>query len=187
MKSIVLMGIKHCGKSTQGKLISQKLGLPFYDTDDVITELTGKTPREIYSEKGQEGFIEAEMQACLHVKKMTDGISQAVIATGGGVCNNPKAVEVLKSFGTLVFLVVEEKIASSRVLREIKKEADGTLSNMPAYIAKKNPRTISECGAIFHDFFVEREEIYRNIADISIDVSGSSKGENADRIISAVK
>ena len=51
MKTIVLMGIKHCGKSTQGKIISQKLGLPFYDTDDVITLLTGKTPREIYTEK----------------------------------------------------------------------------------------------------------------------------------------
>mgnify|MGYP003541431241 FL=1 len=67
MKTIVLMGIKHCGKSTQGKIISQKLGLPFYDTDDVITLLTGKTPREIYTEKGAEGFMEAEKYACEYV------------------------------------------------------------------------------------------------------------------------
>ena len=57
---------------------------------------------------------------------------------------------------------------------------------MPAYIAKKNPRTIAECGDIFHDFFVEREKIYRDIADLSIDVSDSSKSGNADRIIAAV-
>ena len=186
MKTIVLMGIKHCGKSTQGKLISQKLGLPFFDTDDVIAEMTGKTPREIYTEKGQEGFIEAEKKACLQVKDRTGGTDCCVVATGGGICNNPDAIEILRSFGTLVYLEVEEKIAASRVLREIKKEKDGTLSNMPAYIAKKNPRTIAECGDIFHDFFVEREKIYRNIADLSIDVSGSSKGENADRIIAAV-
>ena len=136
MKTIVLMGIKHCGKSTQGRLISQKLGLPFFDTDDVIAEMTGKTPREIYTEKGQEGFIEAEKKACQQVKDRTGGTDSCVIATGGGICNNPDAVEILRSFGTLVYLEVDEKIAASRVLREIKKEADGTLSNMPAYIAK---------------------------------------------------
>lgn len=186
MKTIVLMGIKHCGKSTQGRLISQKLGLPFFDTDDVIAEMTGKTPREIYTEKGQKGFIEAEKKACQQVKDRTGGTDSCVIATGGGICNNPDAVEILRSFGTLVYLEVDEKIAASRVLREIKKEADGTLSNMPAYIAKKNPRTIAECGDIFHDFFVEREKIYRDIADLSIDVSDSSKSGNADRIIAAV-
>ena len=47
--SIVLMGIKHCGKSTQGRIISKKLSVPFFDTDDVILEMTGKTPRQIYT------------------------------------------------------------------------------------------------------------------------------------------
>ncbi len=146
MKTIVLMGIKHCGKSTQGRLISQKLGLPFFDTDDVIAEMTGKTPREIYTEKGQEGFIEAEKKACQQVKDRTGGTDSCVIATGGGICNNPDAVEILRSFGTLVYLEVDEKIAASRVLREIKKEADGTLSNMPAYIAKKIPSPLLNAG-----------------------------------------
>ncbi|MBQ0039381.1 MAG: shikimate kinase [Treponema sp.] len=188
MKTIVLMGIKHCGKSTQGRLIAQKTGLPFYDTDNVIEEMTGKSPREIYTEKGQEGFIEAEKEACRFVKEQTaDKGLVAVIATGGGICNNRQAVEILKSFGTLVFLEVEEHIATSRVLREIKVSPEGILSNMPAYIAKKNPRTLEDCGNIFHDFFVEREKIYKEMVDLSIDVSGLSKGENADKIIATVK
>ncbi|WP_407396424.1 shikimate kinase [Treponema sp.] len=187
MKTIVLMGIKHCGKSTQGKIISQKLNLPFYDTDDVIAEMTGKTPREIYTEKGQEGFMEAEKNACEFVKKETALKNiNAVIATGGGICGNTQAVEILKSFGTLVFLEVEEKIATARVLREIKVEPDGTLSNMPAYIAKKNPRTVQDAGMIFHDFFSERVKVYKELVDLTINVSGSSKSENADKIIEAV-
>lgn len=187
MKTIVLMGIKHCGKSTQGKIISQKLGLPFYDTDDIITLLTGKTPREIYTEKGAEGFMEAEKNACEYVKNETAlKNNNAVIATGGGICNNAQAVEILKSFGILVYLDIEEKIATARVLSEIQVAPDGSLSNMPAYIAKKNPRTIKDAGNIFHDFFTEREKIYKGITDLSINVSGSSKSENADRIIEAV-
>ena len=62
--SIILMGIKHCGKSTQGRIISKKLSVPFFDTDDVVFEMTGKTPRQIYTELGNEGFQEAEEKAC---------------------------------------------------------------------------------------------------------------------------
>ena len=188
MKSIVLMGIKHCGKSTQGKIISQKLGLPFFDTDDVITKITGKTPREIYTEQGQAEFIEAEKEACEFVKnEVLEKKQNAVIATGGGICNNIQAVEILKSFGTLFFLEVEEQIATNRVLREIKIAPDGTLSNMPAYIAKKNPRTIKDAGNIFHDFFAERHKLYKQITDFSIDVSDYSKSANADKVIACIK
>ena len=61
------MGIKHCGKSTQGKILAKKMGAQFYDTDDVITEQTGKTPRQIYTESGEEGFKTAEKNACQFV------------------------------------------------------------------------------------------------------------------------
>ncbi|MBQ1794978.1 MAG: shikimate kinase, partial [Treponema sp.] len=49
-KTIALMGIKHCGKSTQGKILAKKMGSDFYDTDEVIAEQTGKSPRQIYTE-----------------------------------------------------------------------------------------------------------------------------------------
>ena len=53
MRSIILLGIKHCGKSTQGKLLSNHLGCPFFDTDDEVTKLTGKSPRELYIQLGK--------------------------------------------------------------------------------------------------------------------------------------
>ena len=42
MEVIILMGIKHCGKSTQGRILSEKLNYNFYDVDDVILELNKK-------------------------------------------------------------------------------------------------------------------------------------------------
>lgn len=186
--SIILMGIKHCGKSTQGRIISKKLSVPFFDTDDVIFEMTGKTPRQIYTELGNEGFQEAEEKACSFLLEKINSSAEknAVIATGGGICGNKKALDVLKKIGTFVFLKTPERIASFRVLREISDAQDGTLLNVPAFIAKKNPRSVADAKKIFHDFFIERECIYEQLADVVIDMSSSSKEANAAKIIESV-
>lgn len=186
--SIILMGIKHCGKSTQGRIISKKLSVPFFDTDDVVFEMTGKTPRQIYTELGNEGFQEAEEKACLFLLEKINSSAEknAVIATGGGICGNKKALDVLKKIGTFVFLRTPERIASFRVLREISVAQDGTLLNVPAFIAKKNPRSVADAKKIFHDFFIERECIYEQLSDVVIDMSSSSKEANAAKIIESV-
>lgn len=186
--SIILMGIKHCGKSTQGRIISKKLSVPFFDTDDVIFEMAGKTPRQIYTELGNEGFQEAEEKACSFLLEKINSSAEknAVIATGGGICGNKKALDVLKKIGTFVFLKTPERIASFRVLREISVAQDGTLLNVPAFIAKKNPRSVADAKKIFHDFFIERECIYEQLADVVIDMSSSSKEANAAKIIESV-
>ncbi|WP_288506986.1 shikimate kinase [uncultured Treponema sp.] len=186
--SIILMGIKHCGKSTQGRIISKKLSVPFFDTDDVVFEMTGKTPRQIYTELGNEGFQEAEEKACSFLLEKINSSAEknAVIATGGGICGNKKALDVLKKIGTFVFLKTPERIASFRVLREISVAQDGTLLNVPAFIAKKNPRSVADAKKIFHDFFIERECIYEQLADVVIDMSNSSKEANAAKIIESV-
>ena len=186
--SIILMGIKHCGKSTQGRIISKKLSVPFFDTDDVVFEMTGKTPRQIYTELGNEGFQEAEEKACSFLLEKINSSAEknAVIATGGGICGNKKALDVLKKIGTFVFLKTPERIASFRVLREISVAQDGTLLNVPAFIAKKKPRSVADAKKIFHDFFIERECIYEQLADVVIDMSSSSKEANAAKIIESV-
>lgn len=186
--SIILMGIKHCGKSTQGRIISKKLSVPFFDTDDVVFEMTGKTPRQIYTELGNEGFQEAEEKACSFLLEKINSSAEknAVISTGGGICGNKKALDVLKKIGTFVFLKTPERIASFRVLREISVAQDGTLLNVPAFIAKKNPRSVADAKKIFHDFFIERECIYEQLADVVIDMSSSSKEANAAKIIESV-
>lgn len=189
-RSIILTGIKHCGKSTQGRIVSRMLRIPFYDTDDVIAELTGKTPRQIYSELGKQEFLKAETQACMHLCGRLNPASAekkcAVIATGGGICCNEAAVSLLKKEGIFVFLKADERIVSERVMREIKTAEDGTLFNMPAYIAQKHPSSLNEARAVFHDFFTEREKIYSSLADITVDMKDDSKSGNAEKIVRAV-
>ncbi len=188
MKSIVLMGIKHCGKSTQGKLLSKEMSVPFFDTDDEITELTGKSPRQIYTEQGKQAFMDAEEAAC---KKIAENLllntSSAVIATGGGICTNKAATDELRKIGTFVFLNVDERTAANRIIREIKKEADGSLKNLPAYIAKENPASIDDVRRIFHEFYTERKKLYQSLCDIEIKIDqDASKKQNLDLIISCL-
>ncbi len=187
-KTIALMGIKHCGKSTQGKILAKKFGAAFYDTDDVITEQTGKTPRQIYTESGEEGFKAAEKNACqLVAKRITESQAPAVIATGGGICNNSGALFELHKVSSFVFLNSRESIAAKRILSEVKTEEDGSLSNMPAYIAKKNPHSLSEVRSIFHEFFEERVRMYKGIADFSVTMKNATKSVNTSQIISMLK
>ena len=186
MASIILLGIKHCGKSTQGKMLAKHFSSSFFDTDDEITSQTGKSPREIYRELGKEAFIEAEKKAC---EKLAEEISgkgdfSAVIATGGGICNNPEALQALHKIGTFVFLNADEKTAASRIVREIKYDSDGSMKNLPAYIANKNPKNVREVRAIFHDFYEERQKIYKDLCDVEVKLEHSaSKLENMQKIL----
>lgn len=187
MEVIVLMGIKHCGKSTQGRLLSQKLNYTFYDTDDIITDLTGKTPRQIFTHEGEQAFKNAELEACRFlVRKITAENECAVIATGGGICNNPPALEELHSVGKFIFLKAQESIACSRILREVKEKKDGTFSGLPAYIADKNPASIQDVKNIFHDFFERRVKLYSEIADETVEMADASKEENTSQILDVV-
>lgn len=187
MSSIILLGIKHCGKSTQGKLLAKHFDCPFFDTDDEVTVLTGKNPRQIYTEQGKEAFLEAEKLACEKLADKLSSINKAVIATGGGICNNPAALEVLHKLGTFVFLNADEKTAANRIVWEIKYDSDGKMKNLPAYIANKNPANVKDVRAIFHDFYIERQKIYEDLCDIEVKMEHSaSKSENMERIVNAL-
>ncbi len=179
------MGIKHCGKSTQARRLASHFACPVFDTDDLITEMTGKSPREMYQE-GPEVFLKAEEEACRELINRL-GDSGAVVATGGGICNNEKAISILKEKGTLIFLNAEEETAAARIVREIHTAEDGSLSNMPAYIAKENPQSIQDVRAIFHRFYENRVKKYAEICHIKIDMGNLAKEENTRRIIDAVQ
>lgn len=187
-KTIILMGIKHCGKSTQGKILAKKFDSPFFDTDDTITALTGKTARQIYAEEGEEAFKLAEKNACRHIAEQLNAIAKpGVIATGGGICNNVDAILELKQIGTFVFLNSQEKTAADRIIKEAALNEDGKPVNIPAYIAKKNPRSIQEVRTFFHEFFEERVRMYKGIADVAVTMKRCGKEENSKQIIAALR
>ena len=100
LHNIVLFGFMGAGKTVVAKRIAKKAGLTLVDTDDVITELAGKSIPEIFAAEGEEKFRSYERQAVAQVAQQ----KEAVIATGGGVILRECNVEVLSTNGFLVFL-----------------------------------------------------------------------------------
>lgn len=180
-RAIILLGIKHSGKSTQGELLAKHRGCPFIDIDTVITEMTGSSPRTIYTEQGAAGFMAAEEAACTQTAQKYGG-KDIVIATGGGICDNAPALEALRSLGEFVFINADENTAAGRILKKAVRNEDGSWSNLPAYIARAQPKTESEIREIFHSFYEMRTKIYGRIADITINMQNRTKQENANYI-----
>ncbi len=185
-KAIILMGIKHSGKSTQGRLLAEHFGCPFFDVDDEITKVFGKTPREIYSEKGPAAFMSAEEEICKKLESECGG-KLVIISTGGGICDNAPALNRLRPLGAFVYIDVDEKTACDRILKKVTKFSDGTWKNLPAYIAKQNPADEAEIRKIFHNFYEQRTKTYRQIADITISAAEESKTENTKKILGVLE
>ena len=78
--AIVLCGMPGAGKSAAGREIALRLGRPFISTDDLVTEMTGRTPEKWILEEGETAFRDAEEEA-VRLAVLTPG---AVIALGGG-------------------------------------------------------------------------------------------------------
>ena len=185
-RPIILLGIKHSGKSTQGRLLSQHFNCQFIDIDDEITKLTGKSPREIYTEKGASGFLMAEEAACTQVAREIKPGEMVVISTGGGICDNAPALNILRQIGDFLLIKVPEKIAADRIIRKATQNEDGSWENLPAYIAKENPENEAQVRKLFHGFYEERSATYEQIADYIAEPKDLPKDENTKLLLAAI-
>lgn len=181
----ILFGIKHSGKSTQGRLLADKMECPFFDIDDILKQQTGLFARDIYLQNGPSGFMIAEENACRLLAEKYSG-KKVIISTGGGICDNAPALQFLRDMGTFVFLETPEKIAADRIVHKMTMQPDGTISDIPAYIAKKDPHTEDDVRAFFHTFYAARTAIYKVIADIAVQLEDAPKESNLERILKAL-
>lgn len=129
--------------------------------------------------------MSAEEKICRVLEKKCTG-KKIVIATGGGICDNAPALMRLRDLGTFIFLEVSEEIAFDRILEKIKFNDDGSIANLPAYIARKEPKTEEEVRAVFHDVFTERTARYRSFVDTIVPLDAVSEEENFKTLCGAL-
>jgi shikimate kinase len=181
-----LTGVKHSGKTTLGKLLADILNAEFIDMDDVIARQCGMSAREVFTQRGEAGFRDAELEACGTVcGELASGSKSAVVATGGGFCDNLPAVALVRQTGLVVYLDVPEKIVLERILKETRRADDGSLQNLPAYIARHNPRSEEDAARLFRPVFEKRSARYAEIAD-AVFAPGLSAERNARELADIV-
>ena len=104
-QNIVLVGMPGSGKSTLSKMLAEKLGREFIDTDEEILKREIASGRQrsipdIFTEEGESGFREIESQVISDIAKQ----SRRVIATGGGAVTQSQNYDALKQNSVIFFI-----------------------------------------------------------------------------------
>lgn len=156
MCNIVLIGMAGCGKSTVGKVLSEKLGKELIDTDEMIENVENMPIPEIIQKFGEVHFRNCENAAVI----LAGREKECVIATGGGVITRPENYNPLKQNGIIVFI------------------------NRDADLLPTKGRPLSQMHGV-KALYEQRMPLYRQFADMEIDGNGTIE-EVADRIIKEI-
>ncbi|MBE6555847.1 MAG: shikimate kinase [Ruminococcaceae bacterium] len=156
-KSIVLVGMPGCGKSTLGSLLATELGLDFIDTDKVLEQKAGIPIPEILRLEGEAGFRKRESAVLRDVCKR----GGRVIATGGGVVTVEENGPIMEENAAVLFL-------------------DADPATLPT---AGRPLSLQKTPAVLYR---EREHLYRRYADITVKVTRDVE-ENLKHIKEALK
>ncbi|HHK75034.1 MAG TPA: shikimate kinase [Rhizobiales bacterium] len=147
-RSIVLIGLMGCGKSSIGRRLATRLKLPFADADSEIEQAAGKSIAEIFSEDGESAFRDGERRV---IARLLDNPSQ-VLATGGGAFMNAEIRGNIAAHAISIWLRADLDLLMERVSRR---------SHRPL-LQTADPR------AVMQSLITERYPVYEQ-ADITVD------------------
>jgi len=100
------------GKSSVGRALANRTGLPLFDIDELVTARLGVSIAEIFARDGEEGFREAETAELAQLPR-----AAAVIVTGGGIVLRSQNVAALQRLGIVVHLTADEATLYERAMR----------------------------------------------------------------------
>lgn len=153
--NIILIGFMGSGKSSVGKLLAEKMGYDFRDTDDMIVADEGMEIQEIFNKYGEELFRNLETTLLLSVM---DTLERTVLATGGGMPVRERNLNLLRVMGKIVYLRASQESVESRLFGD---------NTRPILMGDDYKDRIKK-------LLSERTPIYERAADLIIDTDGKS-------------
>ena len=168
--NIILIGYRCSGKTVVGKIVSNKLGRDFFDTDALIEEKAGCSIDRLVCEKGWAHFREMEKRG-IEALSMADNL---VIATGGGVVANAENLKKLKENGWMVWLYGTPEVLKARM------DKDQKAGKLRPCISGTDPS--DEIVQILK----ERTELYHRAGDCVVDTNRALPDQVARDIIKAL-
>ena len=154
-QNIVLIGMPSSGKTTVGRILSEKCGKELADTDEYIVKKIGMPIADFFAKHGEAEFRKLE-------KETVAGLASTggkIIATGGGAVLDAENVRALKQNGVLVFL-----------------------DRRPENLIATDDRPLSSRRSALEKLYAERYDIYCAAAEVHIDAN-TTPGAEADAIL----
>jgi shikimate kinase len=157
---VVLVGPMGAGKTTVGRLLAQRWGVSFVDTDDVVEQTEGRTVSDIFVDSGEERFRALERAAVAQALAEHPG----VLALGGGAVMAEETRAALAGHA-VVFLRVGLTDAAARV-----------------GLGASRPLLLGNVRGTMKALLDERTPVYESVSTGSVDTDGRTPDEVADLV-----
>lgn len=165
-RPIALVGLMGVGKTTIGRRLADKLGLPFYDSDDEIETASGRTVVGYFRDHGEAAFRTGERKV---IKRLL-GKKPIILGTGGGAYINPQTQKLLMEKSLTIWLKGDFKTLYERVRRR----------NTRPLLQVDNPE------AVFRKLMDERYPIYAG-AHITVNIAKGPHSRTVKRVMQALE
>jgi len=157
---VAIVGYMGSGKTTVGRALARSLGREFVDLDRTLVKREGRDIPEIFAQEGERHFRDLEHRV---LREALEGGPPSVLACGGGVVVRPENRALLREVAT-VFLREEVEVLYERTRG----------ANRPLRAASLED---------FERRYAERLPLYREVADLEIEVRGRPPAEVAQEVI----
>jgi shikimate kinase len=164
-RSVVLVGMMGAGKSSIGRRVALRLGIPFVDADAEIETAANMTIPEFFARRGEAEFRAGEARVILRLLES----GPQVLATGGGAFMNPDTRAAISAKGISIWLKAEFDV----LMKRIKRRHDRPL------LKTEDP------GATLRKLMDERYPIYA-LADLTVQSREVLHERIVDEIVSAL-
>ena len=151
-----LVGMPGSGKSTVGRQLAHRAGVPFIDLDHRLEQAIGTSIRSFFEAEGEARFRDLEAEMLATVAGEPGGM---VLSTGGGAVLRPENREVLRQFGPVLYLRASPEEIFKRVrhdrtrpllqggnpmekLRELYAQRDGLYRETAHYVIETGRPTV---------------------------------------------
>jgi shikimate kinase len=164
-RTVALVGLMGAGKSSIGRRLAQRLGLPFIDADSEIEAAAGATIEDIFLRHGEAAFRDGERRVIARLLESPPH----VLATGGGAFMDASTRALIRARAVSIWLRADTELMLARV---------GRRSSRPL-LKSGEPR------AVLEQLMAQRYPIYAE-ADLTVDSIDGPPEATLERVLAAL-